>query len=270
VQNRFGDQEAPVFQSLSSSRQRVLRPSAVGHTHPGLRRENNEDSFAVYPNLCVVADGMGGHAAGEVASKLAVDTVTEVLQDSGTTWTSPRLPSQLARASLVLAIEQANERVFAASQQREALRGMGTTLVAVLAFGQALAVAHVGDSRAYLFRSRRLERLTDDHTLANACRGAHNARELAHLAGCMHALTRAIGTEATVEVDARFVAPQANDVLLLCSDGLTNAVNEHDIANILREHTDLDDAAAKLIACANDNGGPDNVTVVLQRWLESA
>jgi protein phosphatase len=249
---------------LTSSRPCLLRREAVGHTHPGLRRANNEDAFALRRGLCVVADGMGGHAAGEVASQMTVDTVSELLH-SPTAWAS-RPPAHLVRAALIAAIEHANARVFAAAQQREALRGMGTTVVATFAFGEAVAIAHVGDSRAYLLRGRRLGRLTDDHTVGSVCSAAHLAKNPG-LAVHMHALTRAVGSERTVTVDARFLAPHAGDVLLLCSDGLTNAVREHEIARILRAHRDLDHAAAELIAVANDNGGPDNVTVVLQRWI---
>jgi PPM family protein phosphatase len=259
-----------MLQLVSSSSPRLLSREAVGHTHRGLWRENNEDALAVYPNLCVVADGMGGHSAGEVASQLTIETVTQVLGQMGTSWSSSGLPSRFARSSLIHAIQRANARVFQTAQEREGLRGMGTTVVATLAFGQTLAVAHVGDSRAYLLRSRCLELLTTDHSVANLVNAELVLRESDRFAGYMHALTRSIGTAATVHVDTQFVTPQANDVLLLCSDGLTNAVEEHVIADILHEHTELDAAAAALIDCANDNGGRDNVTVVLQRWLESA
>lgn len=247
------------------------RVDAVGRTHTGRRRATNEDAFAVDPHLglLVVADGMGGHAAGEVASQLAVDTIIEVFCDPLDPW-SPHasLPSRAAGVALTTAVQRANTVVFSTGQEVAEMEGMGTTLVAALAFRGSLAVAHVGDSRAYLLRERWLARLTEDHTVANARR--HDARAMQRFAGYGHALTRSVGASDTIDVEMRFLTPRAGDVLLLCSDGLTNAVDDQDIAAILVANADLDVAAEQLIIRANDNGGPDNITVALQRWSDCA
>jgi len=248
-----------------------LAYDCAGQTHRGRRRPSNEDAFALQPDLglMVVADGMGGHAAGEVASAMAVAAVGEALLDASEGWwPSAPLPPRAAGVALAAAIQRANARVFAAGQQSAELRGMGTTIVAALAFRGCLAVAHVGDSRAYLLRERWLARLTEDHTVANAHKHAPpESLDLLRFAGYLHALTRSVGAGPTVEVDTHFVTPRPGDVLLLCSDGLTNAMDDRTIATILAGTLDLDAAAEALIDRANDNGGPDNVTVTLQRWI---
>jgi serine/threonine protein phosphatase PrpC len=240
------------------------RVDAVGRTHPGRRRARNEDAYAVDAclGLLVVADGMGGHAAGDVASQLAVDTMIETFNDPFDPWSphTPR-PARAAGAVLVAAVQRANTRVYTTGQTMEELEGMGTTLVAALAFRGCLAVAHVGDSRAYLLRERWLARLTEDHTVANARR-----HDMHRFAGYGHALTRSVGASDAIEVEMRYLTPRAGDVLLLCSDGLTNVVADEDIAAVLLANGDLDSAAEHLIRRANDNGGPDNITVALQRW----
>jgi protein phosphatase len=245
------------------------RAVAVGRTHPGRQRASNEDAFAVDARLglMVVADGMGGHAAGEVASQLAVDTMIEAFLSPLDPW-SPYapLPPRAAGAALAAAVQRANTRVYTTGQEVPELEDMGTTLVAALAFRGSLAVAHVGDSRAYLLRERWLARLTEDHTVANAQRQGAHARQYPAAYG--HALTRSVGASDTIDVELRFLTPRAGDVLLLCSDGLTNAVDDQDIAATLVGSRDLDVAAERLIARANDNGGPDNITVALQRWSD--
>jgi serine/threonine protein phosphatase PrpC len=244
------------------------RVDAVGRTHPGRRRATNEDAFAVHARLglLVVADGMGGHAAGEVASQLAVDSMLEAFQDPLDPW-SPHaaLPPRAAGTALVAAFQRANTRVYTTGQEVPEMEGMGTTLVAALAFRGCLAIAHAGDSRAYLLRERWLARLTEDHTVANARR-----HDMHRFAGYGHALTRSVGASDAIEVELRFLTPRAGDVLLLCSDGLTNAVDDQEIAAILASNPDLEVAAERLIARANDHGGPDNITVALQRWSDRA
>jgi PPM family protein phosphatase len=234
---------------------------AAGQTHPGLHRAENEDAFAVLPDagLLIVADGLGGHPAGEVASRMAVDLVCDRLFEP------QRWPPRVALAALVDAIERASLAVFRAGQRSPALSGMGTTLVASLAFQGSLVVAHVGDSRAYLLREHWLARLTEDHTVRNLpC--APVADAFARFAYHPGSLTRSLGTEDRVEVETRTLSPRPGDLLLLCSDGLTNVVGDPEIAGILGAHADLAVAAGALIARANAGGGPDNVTVALQRW----
>jgi serine/threonine protein phosphatase PrpC len=238
---------------------RPPRLEATGRTHPGRRRSQNEDALAVDVDLgmFVVADGLGGHASGEVASRLAVTEMSAMLSGS-----APGAPAPL----LVQAIQHANARVFAAGQA-PAMHGMGTTVVAAFVRGSRVAVAHVGDSRAYLLRGDRLQRLTEDHTVANHCRLAGlDPVTRPNLAPYLHSLTRAVGTSETIDVDVRILEPHAGDVLLLCSDGLTGAIDDEEISDILSECADLDVAAEQLVGAANESGGPDNITVALLRW----
>ncbi len=232
-----------------------------GRTDTGRVRENNEDSFALAPEsgVAVLADGMGGHAAGEVASRLAVETLMH------------RLPTHLAALpapqALLQAIKEANSAVFAAAARDPACAGMGTTVVAGLFTPQTVHLAHVGDSRAYRLRAGRLECLTEDHTLAQewVARGALSP-DVARLSPYRHVLTQALGTEATVQPVLREEATAPADIYLLCSDGLTDMLTDTAIEQLLIEHeADLAGAAEHLIQAANAAGGVDNVTVVLAR-----
>jgi protein phosphatase len=246
------------------------RINAFGLTHPGVQRITNQDSFAVLPQLglFVVADGMGGAAAGEVASRMAVDAVRAVFQDPELTWPYglPQPPPAMGLPRLKAALEYANARVHFASIAEEARAGMGTTLSALLVLGDRIALAHVGDSRIYGLRGRRLERLTTDHTLIAALLQAGAiTREEAETSEVRHVLARSIGTEVAVEADARLVAVHPGDTFLLCSDGLHGVVDDETIAAILLRERDLTVAAARLVERANDLGGPDNITVILVR-----
>jgi len=243
---------------------------AFGLSHPGRVRRGNEDAYVVLPSLglFVVADGMGGAAAGEVASRLAVDTVRAVFEDPDLTW--PRgladRPADTGLPLLVSGVEHANARVRAAASGDHSLAGMGTTFTGILVLEDRLAVAHVGDSRAYLLRGGRLDQLTHDHTLVNELvdSGAMT-REEAESSRLRNILSRALGGEERVVVDGRLVAAKAGDTLLLASDGLHGVVRDRDIAAVLLGERDLTRAATKLVERANDAGGPDNVTVVLIR-----
>lgn len=235
---------------------------AAARTHQGRVRRANEDAFAVDPSLglFMVADGIGGAPAGEVAAHLAVDAVSESLRDRPTIRMS-------AGARLEAAIHHANARVFAVSRCNPSLAGMGTTVVAAFVCGGRVVVAHAGDSRAYLFQRGALELLTEDHTVANAYRRcAPLSGETPSLPPRWDALTRAVGTRDTIDVDVCTFCPRPGDTLLLCSDGLTGVVAEPVMAGILHASPDIEAAAEQLIARANDGGGPDNVTVVLARW----
>jgi protein phosphatase len=232
-----------------------------GRTDTGRVRANNEDSFALAPEigLAVLADGMGGHLAGEVASRLAVDTVMR------------QLPAHLATLpalqALLQAITEANGAVFAAAGRDPAYAGMGTTLVTALFTGQAATIAYVGDSRAYRLRGGRLERLTQDHTLAQEWIALGSlSPEAARVSPYRHMLTRAVGIEATVQPEWHEQATAPGDIYLLCSDGLTDMLTDATIERLLIEHqADLGTAAERLIEAANVAGGVDNVTVVLAR-----
>jgi serine/threonine protein phosphatase PrpC len=234
------------------------RVEAFGLSHPGLVRTTNEDAFLVAPDvgLFIVCDGVGGNAAGEVASRMAVDTLQAALENI----------HRSALAHLVSAVEHANARVYAASCADRTRAGMATTLTALLVLGETIALAHVGDSRAYRLRARHLEQLSEDHTLVNMLlrAGVMTQREAA-TSEKRNTITRAVGAEETVEVDARLLAVEPGDTLLLASDGLHGVVGDEDIVAILRRERDLTRAAAELIDCVNDRGGPDNTTVVLLR-----
>jgi protein phosphatase len=227
-------------------------------TDTGRQRRANEDSLLAIDPLFVVADGMGGAQAGEVASRIAVESFQLGLADS----TRPELGlAELARA--------ANARIHELSHSNAEHAGMGTTLTAAYVGEHDVAIAHVGDSRAYCLRDGQLLRLTDDHSLVDELlRQGRLTPEEAVEHPQRSVITRALGPEGTVEVDTRSFAARAGDVYLLCSDGLTTMISEEKIAGTLLAHPRLRDAGEALIAAANDAGGRDNVTVVLIRLEE--
>ncbi|AUX26794.1 protein phosphatase [Sorangium cellulosum] len=261
--------------------QRHLVVEAAGITHPGMVRDTNEDSYAILESrgLFLVADGMGGRAAGEVASRMAIETVRDFFNDPESTWPiavgvgPPTLRGAEARyvdqglPLLVAGIQLANGRIFSAARRDREKRGMGTTFAAALARDGFVAIAHVGDSRVYRLRDHRLELLTRDHSLVNECiRLGHLLPEQASSFPLQHVITRALGTDEAVEVETRIDAIESGDILLLCSDGLSGVVSAQDIASILETHPDLGEMTSRLVKRANENGGPDNVTCVVVRW----
>ena len=229
-------------------------------TDTGLQRRANEDSLLARSPLFVVADGMGGAQAGEVASKIAVESFHAGLPDGS-------LPEQgLAAHALA-----ANARIHALSRENAEQAGMGTTLTAVYVGEQEVAIAHVGDSRAYCLRDGELLRLTDDHSLVDELiREGRLTPEEAEDHPQRSIITRALGPEETVEVDTRSFRARAGDIYLLCSDGLTSMVPEARLAEVLRRHAGarLHDIGEALIAEANRAGGRDNITVILLRLEE--
>jgi serine/threonine protein phosphatase PrpC len=227
-------------------------------TDTGRQRRANEDSLLARSPLFVVADGMGGAQAGEVASQIAVDSFRRGLDDA----------SQPESALATLALE-ANSRIHELSHSNAEQAGMGTTLTAVYVGDQEVAIAHVGDSRAYCLRDGELLRLTDDHSLVDELmRQGRLTPEEAVEHPQRSVITRALGPEGTVEVDTRTFRARAGDVYLLCSDGLTTMLAEEQIADVLRTYPRLRDAGEALIAAANEAGGRDNITVVLLRLEE--
>jgi protein phosphatase len=230
----------------------VLASSA--RTDTGRRRRRNEDAFVCEPPLFAIADGMGGAQAGEVASRLAAESLRESEQGE---------LSSLEQA--VELIQEANRRVYAYSSENASARGMGTTMTVALVDGDRVTIGHVGDSRAYLFRDDQLTQLTQDHSLvAELVRSGRLTPEEAETHPRRSVITRALGTDSEVEVDVFSLRAQDHDLFLLCSDGLTSMVTDSEIERILAgARADLDDAAKKLIAAANHAGGEDNVTVVL-------
>jgi protein phosphatase len=224
----------------------------------GRQRRANEDSFFVRAPLFVVADGMGGAQAGEVASRLAAETFAGGLPDAGT-------PEQ----RLEVRVRDANTRIHEVSQEDRALNGMGTTLTAAYLDGDELSLAHVGDSRAYLLRDGELTRLTRDHTLVDELvrRGELTEQEAAEHPQ-RSIITRALGPEPDIDIDLHTHRMQAGDLLLLCSDGLTGMISEDEVAQILGGAGSLGDAGRALVHAANEAGGRDNITVVLFRLEE--
>jgi serine/threonine protein phosphatase PrpC len=229
-------------------------------TDTGLQRRANEDSLLVRSPLFVVADGMGGAQAGEVASRVAVETFRDGLSDS----TDPQ-------RSLAAHVLQANSRINELSHTNIEHAGMGTTITAVYVGEQEVSIAHVGDSRAYCLRDGELLRLTDDHSLVDELiRQGKLTPEEAEEHPQRSIITRALGPEATVEVDTRSFRARPEDTYLICSDGLTTMVGEADLTRILLDRSRLRDAGEALIAAANAAGGKDNITVVLFRLEEIA
>jgi serine/threonine protein phosphatase PrpC len=233
--------------------------SAHGNSDQGRRREHNEDAFVILNGeLFAIADGMGGYAAGEVASQMAVDTLAACFETGhyGDFDADPKLPK--LGDQLVRAIRSANNAIFDEASRDESKRGMGTTIVAALFSPrkQRAFLAHVGDSRIYRYRGGLLEQLTQDHTLS-ALLGVPGRR------GAQ--LTRALGIGPEVEVDLLVDTPEAGDLYLLCSDGLSKMVPHDELQNMLVTADDLDGDVERLIAEANARGGKDNVSVILVR-----
>ena len=227
-------------------------------TDTGLQRRANEDSLLVRSPLFVVADGMGGAQAGEVASSVAVDTFRAGLKDG-----------EDPERSLVAQVEQANSRINELSHSNAEHAGMGTTITAVYVGEEDVAIAHVGDSRAYCMRDGELLRLTDDHSLVDELiRQGKLTPEEAEEHPQRSVITRALGPEASVEVDVRSFRGRPEDVYLLCSDGLTTMVGEAELLRLLASHERLAEVGEALIAAANGAGGKDNITVVLLRLEE--
>jgi protein phosphatase len=242
----------------------ILR--AAGLTDVGRRRRANEDCYAVSSELglYLVADGMGGHKAGQVASELAAHAAVRALE--ALEGTSAPLTEKL-RCS----VAAANREIYANAQARPELAGMGTTLVALLADAGRVALAHVGDSRAYLIRRGRIRQLTDDHSVVGELiRRSEISEEAARSHPHRHVLTRALGVRREVQADLAELTPAPGDLFVLCSDGLTGRVEDQEIAQVVSAMGSLDDACGRLVDLANARGGEDNITVVLIRHEKDA
>jgi len=243
---------------------------------PGKKRENNEDNYLALPDkgLFMVADGMGGHNAGELASATAVKTVAQQAE---------RLPALEIRRSwwrrffkrsktnfnpvewLHQSLAEANAQIYQAAQGADDKKGMGTTVAVILTREQALLTAHVGDSRVYRFRDRRLSPLTQDHSLAQELvrQGVMTEAEALYSAPS-NVLTRALGVRNTVAEDIIYHSVEPGDVFLLCSDGLYNMIDDDDIIRIIsQDRSSLEDKTRQLVEASNQAGGEDNITVIL-------
>lgn len=247
---------------------------AAVRTDAGRKRPGNEDSFCLAPEfgLFVVADGMGGHAAGEVASRIAVETIREsmakYLEGPGQPVPGQPMPSDSLRADFLLSsIRSANRAIFNAAQERREYANMGTTLVALLAHAEHVTLAHVGDSRIYRIRNEEIVQISRDHSLVQeqVNRGLMSQEE-AHTSTLRHLITRALGLKDAVEVDLREETALPGDTFLLCSDGLSDLVEDEEMLATVREHAgDLNSACQALVDRANYKGGDDNITAMLVR-----
>ncbi len=239
--------------------------AASGQSDSGKVRKRNEDSFVMLDHKAVyaVADGMGGHAGGDVASKLAIDTFASAFQEG-------RFDADLEAASdvprrgreIACAVQMANAAVYERAQSDEALTDMGTTLVSARFSPnkQRVYIGHVGDSRCYRIRGGVIRQLTNDHTLGG----------LGIKGPTSHQLYQALGLKGRITIDVIVDKPRANDLYLLCSDGLTKMMNDEEIRDLSLAETDVQTSVTALIDLANDRGGKDNVTVILVKVLDQA
>jgi len=228
----------------------------AGTSDTGRKRRRNEDSYVVAPPLFAVADGMGGAQAGEIASKLAAATLED---------TDPGATSGEERVTTL--IQEANRRVHERATADPSTSGMGTTMTVALVEGRTVTFGHVGDSRAYRYRSGAIEQVTEDHSLVNELlKSGKLSPEEADTHPQRSVITRAVGTDPDVDVDAFTIEAEPGDVFLICSDGLTDMVGDDDILGVLdRFHDDLDRVTKSLVSAANRGGGEDNITVVAFR-----
>ncbi|WLR52294.1 Stp1/IreP family PP2C-type Ser/Thr phosphatase [Bacillus tianshenii] len=235
----------------------------------GKVRAHNEDAGGVFFNtaagtcLALVADGMGGHQAGDVASSMAVK---QLVQE----WEKIEEFPGVAEAEewLKTAIEDVNTSLFQYSQAHDECKGMGTTIVSALCCGEFAVVAHIGDSRCYIKNNNGFSQVTSDHSLVNELvRSGQISQEDAEHHPRKNVLMRALGTEAHVKVDSKTVTWEEGDYLLLCSDGLTNKVSDEEIADVLSADLSIEEQAAQLTNKANDGGGEDNITVAVVQHL---
>jgi serine/threonine protein phosphatase PrpC len=250
---------------------------AVGQTDVGRRRKLNEDNFLVDPetNLYAVCDGMGGHNAGEVASQMAIETLGSFIQRSHKekeiTWPyGLDVNLSFDGNRLKTALKLANKKVYKAADNREDYTGMGTTAVAALVSEKVATIGSAGDSRCYLFRGGELKQLTRDDSWVSAAwaEGILSSDEI-EKHPLKNVITKAVGAKDTIDIEVVEHTLAAGDVLMICSDGLHAMLNDPQILKTVSPFPEsLDEAAAKLIAAANEAGGKDNVTVVLLRYTE--
>jgi protein phosphatase len=251
-----------------------MRIEVAGNTHVGMKRNHNEDNYLILPdqNLCCVADGMGGHSSGEIASKIAVDELGEFFRmtasDQDATW-----PFKMDKTRnydenrLATGIKLANKSIFDKACNEVKYKGMGTTIVSLHFTNDTAYVGHVGDSRVYFFRQGVLTQVTEDHSLLNDYLKAKKLtpEEIENFPH-KNVIVRALGMKELVQVDVAKVEAQEGDVFLLCSDGLSGMVTDPQMQELLAKTSELDKACSQLIDLANAAGGNDNVTCVLARY----
>lgn len=252
-----------------------------GRTDKGVVRPNNEDNLFIDDRggLLVVADGMGGHASGEIASKMAVDVIKDYINgiNEGRSVQIGQYQGEFSEVTnrLCSAVHVANKAIYEAAQSNSGWRGMGTTVAAVILNGNSLSIAHVGDSRVYLVRACNIELLTDDHSVVyEQVKRDLMTEEEAQKSEIKNLLTRALGSSPEVEVDCDELTLADGDILVLCTDGLNSMVSDDDILSIVLLTNDPNQACERLIDMANKEGGKDNITVIIgyirkKRWFSS-
>lgn len=253
---------------------KTLPLTACGFSHPGRQREENEDAFGSFVDarLFIVADGMGGHNAGEVASVMAVDALETFFRsyhaDPRQPWPHPVDADLSLGANLLrVGIKVANDKIRAAARQDRAKNRMGTTIVALAVGDAQLTIAHAGDSRAYRVRGGEINRLTRDHSIVEEMLAARPGMTDDEIAAFAHrnVVTRSLGSKEEIEPTVLVEPLEAGDVYLVCSDGLWGSVPDPKMSGIVRSTPDIEAACQLLIDAANEAGGPDNITAVLVR-----
>ena len=245
-------------------------------TDTGIKRTNNEDSFLVMEskNLYAVADGMGGHSSGEIASKIAVETISDFFRNSeiseDSTWPYAYDDNiSFEGNKLKTAVAVANEKIQEYASEHPESRGMGTTVVAVLVLDSRLILCHVGDSRCYLLRDGKLSLVTSDHSWVNEqVKLGFMTEEEAQKHPFRNVITKALGTKCEATAEINETEGRSGDLLLLCTDGLNSMIPDIEIAKIVSKDTGLDEKARSLIDAANNAGGEDNITLVLLKIVQ--
>ena len=254
----------------------AVKFEAAGRTHVGMKRSHNEDSLRLCrdEDLYIVADGMGGHASGEIASQLSVETLAEFFRatrsDGEITWPYKMDKEKVYDENrMSTGIKLSNRRIFESASRDARLKGMGTTLVATFFHGDKCYIGHVGDSRVYVHRRNKLVLLTEDHSLLNDyIKMKKLTPEEIEPFPHKNVIVRALGMKETVQVDVSEQRIESGDVFLLCSDGLSGMITDEGMEQILNETPDLEACCDRLIEIGNQNGGTDNITVILVRCTE--
>ncbi len=247
----------------------MTKVKAVFKTDQGKVRQNNEDSGGTFVNqdghlLAIVADGMGGHRAGDVASQMTLSHLQKMWEQSEGIQTADQ-----AGAWLKTHVLQVNRLLFEHSKSNQECEGMGTTIEAVIATDHFTTIAHVGDSRCYILNDSGFKQLTEDHTLVNELvRTGQITKEDAEHHPRKNWILRALGTEKDVKIDIKTIMFEEGDFLLLCSDGLSNKVSDNVMVQILQNEDSLEQKASSFVNIANENGGEDNITLIILEFVD--
>jgi serine/threonine protein phosphatase PrpC len=244
-----------------------MRITSAGITNVGMKRTNNEDNYLINDRIgvYVVCDGMGGHAGGEYASQIAVTTVEEVLSNIRDEGADAATDDQITQEKIKYAIRLAGKRIYERAQADPEFRGMGTTAVILLFRAGMAYLAHVGDSRGYLIRGGEITQRTEDHSWVNEqIKAGLITPETAKHHRFRNIITRSLGFQEEVEIDTQVLRAEPGDLYLLCSDGLSNLVEEQEMRDLLVERS-FQETARTLVDMANSRGGDDNITAVIAR-----